>query len=155
MAGVILLHLGLDLVLEALVDAYPDFERLEYFGIWFVTGVIGFLGMEKGLLAGVISALTVFIAQSVNVQHPINGYSSAELLRSSKWNRSAAALQILDDSEIGCSRICIIQLQGHLFFGNLSKLTEAISDIIQEHEMNHQKPWILVLDFSLVLGMDG
>ncbi len=155
MAGVILLHLGLDLVLEALVDAHSDFEKLEYVGICFVTGVIGYLGMEIGLLAGVISALTVFIAQSYNVQHPINGHSSAEMLRSSKWNRPAEAVEILEDDEIGCSRVCIIQLQGHLFFGNLTKLTESISESIEEHEIKHEKAWILILDFSLVLGMDG
>lgn len=151
----ILLHLGIDLVIEALVDAYPDFEKLEYSGIWFVTTVIGFLGMEKGLLAGVLSAISVFIAQSLNVQHPINGHSSAVMLRSSKWNRSTEALAILEDNSIGCSRICIIQLQGHLFFGNLSKLRESISECIEDHEIKYEKAWILILDFSLVLGMDG
>ena len=70
--------------------------------------MIGLLGMESGLLAGVLSALAVFIAQSYNVQHPINGHSSAEMLRSSKWNRSAEAIEILEDDQI--------------FVGNLPKM---------------------------------
>mmetsp|Transcript_1591 Transcript_1591/g.2279 ORF Transcript_1591/g.2279 Transcript_1591/m.2279 type:complete len:936 (+) Transcript_1591:167-2974(+) len=155
MAGVILLHLGVDLIQESLIDAFHDFERLEYFGICFVAIVISIYGIEEGLLAGVITALSVFIAQSVHVQNPINGHSSAEMLRSSKWNRSAEAKAILDDTSIGCSRILLIQLQGHLFFGNLSKLTESICTIIREHESKHGKVWILILDFSLVLGIDG
>ncbi len=155
MAGVILLHLGLDLIQESLIDAFHDFDRLEYFGICFVTLVISIYGIEKGLLAGVLTALSVFIAQSVHVQDPINGYSSAEMLRSSKWNRSAEAKAILDDTSNGCSRILILQLQGHLFFGNLSTLTDSICNIILEHEKRHGKVWILILDFTLVLGIDG
>lgn len=155
MAGVILLHLGIDLIREALVDAFNDFDSLEYIGIWFVTVVIAIFGMEKGLLAGLLTALSVYIVQSVHVQHPINDHSSAALLRSSKWNRSADAKAILDDEQVGSSRICIIQLQGHLFFGNLTKLNDSLREVITRHEMRHGKAWILILDFSLVLGIDA
>ena len=155
MAGVILLHLGIDLIREALVDAFNDFDSLEYLGIWFVTVVIAVFGMEKGLLAGLFSALSVYIFQSVQVQHPISDHSSAALLRSSKWNRSADAKAILDDEKVGSSRICIIQLQGHLFFGNLTKLNDSLDEVITQHEVRHGKAWILILDFSQVLGIDA
>ena len=154
-AGLILFHLGIDLVLEALVDAFDNYDSLEYLGIWCVTTVIAFLGMEEGLLAGLMTALFVYIAQSVHVQEPISDHSSAQYLRSSKWNRSADAKAVLDDEEEGSSRICIIQLQGHLFFGNLTKLNDSIHEVITQHESKHGKAWILILDFSLVLGIDA
>jgi hypothetical protein len=38
-------------------------------------------------------------------------------LRSSALNRSPSAFEILDNDETGRLRICVVQLQGHLFFG--------------------------------------
>jgi SulP family sulfate permease len=51
-ASVILFHLGIDLIQEAVIDSFDDFDIIEYVGIWFVMMVIAFYGIETGLLAG-------------------------------------------------------------------------------------------------------
>lgn len=65
-------------------------------------------------------------------QSPIRSYMSASTLRSNKWNRPSEANAILDDRHHGRSRILIIQLQGHIFFGIVPQLTEAIGAAIQD-----------------------
>ena len=74
-------------------------------------------GMEAALLTGAISALLTYAIQSVAYPKPIRGSMSAATLRSSEWDRSPSAFEILDSEETGRVRIEIIQFQGHLFFG--------------------------------------
>ena len=126
----------------------PHFERLNiYSSLYYIC--------HSQTNLGLVSALAVYIAQSVQVQNPISDYTSAEMLRSSKWNRSNEANSILDNKNIGRSRICLIQLQGHLFFGNVAKLNESLHNVIEEHQSKHGKVWIVIIDFSLVLGIDA
>lgn len=42
---------------------------------------------------------------------------TASTLRSSEWDRSPSAFEILDSEEMGRLRISVVQFQGHLFFG--------------------------------------
>jgi hypothetical protein len=140
MASVLLLHVGVDLILEGVVDcksnpnlsvctalalqrvsqyftmspAYHDYDNLEYTGIWAITIVMTVFGMTAALIAGVIAALSVYAAQSITRSNPIREILSAKTLRSSVWTRPAAELAILNDDKIGRSRILVIQLHGHV-----------------------------------------
>jgi len=53
-------------------------------------------------------------------------------LQSSAWNRSKEAQLILVDPMKGRQRIYVIQLQGHIFFGNVVKMTEDIKRRLNE-----------------------
>lgn len=157
MAGTMLLNLGWDLFQEGVWESYGHFDALEYSGIWIITITMTIYGMTPGLIAGIISALLTYAAQTVVHQSPIRSYMSASTLRSNKWNRPSEANAILNDRHHGRSRILIIQLQGHIFFGIVPQLTEAIGAAIQdvsEKSTGNTKPWIIILDFSLVLGID-
>mmetsp|Transcript_9252 Transcript_9252/g.13528 ORF Transcript_9252/g.13528 Transcript_9252/m.13528 type:complete len:86 (-) Transcript_9252:1979-2236(-) len=79
------------------------------------------LGMEAALIAGAISALSVYAFQSITYLNPIRGSMSADTLRSSAWNRSAAAKDILNNRDTGRKRILMIQLQGHVSLGVFSR----------------------------------
>lgn len=138
MAGTLLLHIGIDLILEGLVDcesrcsgyrlryrslphpafsliaAYGKFDNLEYAGIWLITIVMTIYGMTAALIAGIIAALSTYAAQSITHIDPIRDMITAATMRSSSWDRSPEALAILDDERIGRNKILIIQLQGHV-----------------------------------------
>lgn len=73
--------------------------------------------MEAALLAGAISALLTYAIQSITYPKPIRGSMTAATLRSSEWNRSPHAFEVLDSDSTGRLRVHVIQLQGHLFFG--------------------------------------
>lgn len=79
---------------------------------------------------------------------------SAATLRSSQRNRGFESNVILDSKENGRSRILVIQLQGHLFFGNVAQLNHHMNKILSRKQ-NAAHPYIVIVDFSLVLGIDS
>jgi sulfate permease, SulP family len=56
MAGCLLIHVGIDLMTEALVDSYGGFDRFEYASIVLITATMTAYGMTAGLGAGVVLA---------------------------------------------------------------------------------------------------
>ena len=155
MAGTLLLHVGIDLFLEGVYDSIGKFDYVEYAGIWLITIVMTTLGMEAAMIAGGIAAVSTHAVQSVHYVNPIRGSMTASTLRSSRWNRTNEELKILDDESVGRNRILVIQLQGHLFFGNMAQFMEKINRLFTEKAAIGSVPWIVLLDFSLVLGIDS
>lgn len=178
MAGCLLLHVGIDLFLEGVYDSYGQFDQLEYFGIWLITIVMTLYGMEASMIAGFIAAISTYVVQNTTYVNPIRGSMSATTLRSSHFQRQYDSLIILSHPIYGRSRIFVIQLQGHLFFGNMAHFSELICTIIKSkfnyntnnNLMNNvnnyisssststllpQPPYIVIFDFSLVLGIDS
>ena len=140
MAGTVLLHVGIDLFMEGVIESYADYDKLEYAGVLLITGVMVVFGMDAALVAGVVAALSTYVAQSIVYQDPIRGVVSGARLRSSAWNRSAEAQQILLDSKKGRQRILIVQLQGHIFFGNSVKMTDDVKKILSEKRKACDEP---------------
>jgi sulfate permease, SulP family len=155
MAGTLLLHVGIDLFLESVYDSIHKFDYVEYSGIWLIVVVMSAFGMEAAMIAGGIAAVSTHAVQSVHYVSPIRGAMTASTLRSSQWNRTNEQRAILDEDAIGRGRILVVQLQGHLFFGNMAHFTERISRLLSDHTKNGIIPWIVILDFSLVLGIDS
>jgi SulP family sulfate permease len=112
-------------------------------------------GMDAAMMAGVLSAVTVFVTQNMTYIDPVRGTMSAETLRSDERNRSHKARALLDSPSTGRSRILVIQLQGHLFFGNIAGLSKKVHDLMSERFGTINQPVIVILDFSLVLGIDS
>lgn len=146
MAGTLLLHIGIDLVLEGVYDceymfsivpylyldklltqlfllpsliAFGNYDHLEYAGIWAITVVMTLWGMTAALIAGVIAALTTYAVQSINYQNPIRQVLTASTLRSSAWTRCVKSREILENDATGRARILIFQLQGHVSTGTV------------------------------------
>jgi len=169
MAGALLLHVGIDLFLEGVWDSYGKFDLLEYAGIWLIVIVMSVYGMEAAMIAGGVAAVSTYAVQNVAYLSPIRGIMPATTLRSSHWNRIAASEAILVDSDVGRSRILVVQLQGHLFFGNMAFFTDQIQGLLcpssEESstvdgiptiaEQEKKPPLVLILDFTLVLGIDS
>jgi len=153
MAGTLLLHLGIDLFLEGAVESYRDYDTLEYSGICLI--MIVMVGVDQALVAGLVAALSTYVAQSIVYQDPIRGAISGARLRSSAWNRSSEAQRILLDPKIGRDRIYVVSLQGHIFFGNIVKLVEDVKRRLNEKLQAGDEPAVVILDFSNVLGVDS
>mmetsp|Transcript_46363 Transcript_46363/g.140419 ORF Transcript_46363/g.140419 Transcript_46363/m.140419 type:complete len:659 (-) Transcript_46363:267-2243(-) len=155
MAGTLLLHVGIDLFLEGVYDSFGKFDKLEYAGIWLIAVVMTMYGMDAAMVAGVIAAVSTYAVQSIAYLSPIRGHMSGVTLRSSQFHRSHRANSILDDDIMGRNRILVVQLQGHLFFGNMAHLTESINELLAEKRNSSAPPLILIMDCSLVLGIDS
>jgi SulP family sulfate permease len=156
MAGALLLHVGLDLFLEGVYDSYGKFDMLEYAGIWFITLVMTVKGMEAAMIAGFLAAISTYVMQNMAYVNPIRGSMTAATLRSSRLNRDNKSRSILRDPKTGRQRILVIQLQGHLFFGNVAQLSETVQRLLTVNiEDEHNRVLIVILDFSLVLSIDS
>jgi SulP family sulfate permease len=155
MAGTLLLHIGIDLFLEGVWDSLGNYDNIEYAGIWLITLVMTIWGMTAGLIASAIAALSTYAFQSITFQNPIRQIMTASTLRSSAWNRCAAARSILEQDHMGRGRIIIFQLQGHLFFGNVALLTDTIKATLKEMKETGEIPLVAIVDFTLVVGMDS
>ncbi|CAH0478338.1 unnamed protein product [Peronospora belbahrii] len=172
MAGCVMMHLGRDLLKEALVDTYDQLDALELGTVWVIAGTMTFWGMNQGLAVGALLACMTFVMQSARTptNAPIRGSMSAATLRSHTW-RTTDELDVLDRE---CRNIHVVQLKGHLFFGNANQLSDYVHDLFQEgprSTMNgvesalesvlsddiRPRPKIcwLVLDFTLVVGLDS
>jgi len=49
----------------------------------------------------------------------------------------------------------IVQLQGHLFFGNVVTISSFIKTQLQRKKGTLEEPLVVIIDFTLVLGMDS
>ncbi|CAB9528725.1 solute carrier family 26 [Seminavis robusta] len=155
MAGSLLLHVGIDLFLEGVYDSWEKFDGLEYAGIWLIVIVMTLQGMEAAMIAGIIAAVSTIAVQNSMYLNPIRGSMSAATLRSSHRNRNYQARDVLDCPHKGRARIIVIQLQGHLFFGNFAQLTTGIHNRLNEMNKDIEGRRIVILDFTLVVGIDS
>ncbi|OQR85715.1 Sulfate Permease (SulP) Family, partial [Thraustotheca clavata] len=146
MAGCLMIHVGLDLCKEAVVDTYNELDLFEYINVWIIALTMTFWGMNEGLAVGALLACITFVVQSAPAG-PLRGSMSAATLRSLSW-RSTSDLEILDQV---MRNVHVVQLKGHLFFGNIHKLSEYVANILETQA--HLE--YLVVDFTLVVAMDS
>lgn len=148
MAGCLLIHVGIDLMTEAMVDSYGGFDHFEYGSILLITVTMTAYGMTAGLGAGVVLAAVTFTSQTSKYIFPIRSQMTAATVRSTA-RRSANFYDIL---HVHSKHIHIIQLQGNIFFGNATRLSSEISDLLLQ---SRGDIWCLLLDFTLVLTIDS
>lgn len=149
MAGCLMIHIGWDLLREALIDTYDELDALELGTVWVIAATMTFWGMNQGLAVGALLACMTFVMQSASTptNAPIRGSMSAATLRSNVW-RTTEELNVLDKQT---RYIHVVQLKGHLFFGNANQLSEYVRNLFDgENEIRY-----LVLDFTLVVGLDS
>lgn len=150
MAGTLLLHVGIDLFVEGAVESFGDYDKLEYSGICLITIVMLLFGMDAALLAGVVAALSTYAAQSIVYQDPIRGSMTGARLRSSAWNRCPEAQSILLNKDKGREQIYVIQLQGHIFFGNVTNMSDDIKYNLNKKRVAGYEPAVGTLSSILV-----
>lgn len=151
MPGCLLIHIGLDLSKEGLWDSYRSFDAVEYASIVAITVVMTFYGMTAGLGLGILCAALTFTIQASQHVNPIRGKMTARTLRSSQW-RSQIERKLLDTK---MTHVLVIQLQGQLFFGNATILASDVDRYLRESSKTENCTKFLVLDFTLVIGIDS
>jgi len=148
MAGCLLIHVGLDLSREALVDSWNGFDTFEYVCVLLITATMTSLGMTPGLFIGLVSCAVSFTLQVMRYSEPVRGEMQATTLRSSVL-RTLEERDFLNEELRG---VTVIQLQGTLFFGNAQVLSSRVEEIFSERRGNVVA---LILDFTLVRSLES
>ncbi len=146
--GGLLCCIGLLFLLETVYDAWSRLPRLEYTVVVLILLVVVISGFFEGLLVGLVFSSALFAVNYARisvVKHEITGAS----LRS-KAARSAESESLLQ--EFG-DQICIMQLQGYVFFGTAHNLVQRVHRRMQGRGATAAK--YVLLDFRYVEGIDS
>ena len=145
--GGLLLFLGLEFLLEWLVDARKTMPRGERVIPWAIAAAIALWGLLPGVALGLVLAVVLFAVS----------YSRTDLVRQSftaatfrsNVERPLEARRIL--RTLG-SQVQILKLQGFVFFGTASSLLEQIRARALDPETALR---FMILDFRRVTGLDS
>lgn len=146
MAGCLLIHLGFELMREALVDSLDYFDRFEYLSVLIISVAMTVFGMTVGLGMGVLLSLSTFTLQMTQGSFPVRRARRATALKSSRF-RPIAQRSFLNGA---LQDVLILQLQGTLFFGNAVILVQELERYLRQGNLS-----CVILDFTLVHYIDS
>ena len=146
--GGLLLNLGLEFLVEWLVDTWKRLHKSDYLVIVLILIVIGTVGFLEGIVIGLLMSIVLFVINYSKVE--VVKYELTGKTFNSNVERSEFLRKILDDNG---SHIFILPLQGFIFFGTANKLLQRVLDRIESDTSNSIK--YLLSDFRQVTGMDS
>jgi len=125
-----LIFIGFDLILEWLFDVRHKLDFSEYLVVLFTFGAIECLGLDEGLLWGVLSAALQFL------YHYSQQSQVAVVNRQSMVLRTAAASAMIH-RQYKRGVIATLEIRGSLFFGSSLRILEEVKTVLngQPHTM--------------------
>lgn len=146
--GGLVVWVGLSLVIDWLVRAFPRLPREEYLVVVLIFLAIVFAGLAYGLLVGLIAAAVLFVVEYGRVEivrHVLTGRDYQSGADGSEGRHRA--LQSAGDA------ILIVRLQGFLFFGTADRMRRRIQRLIEQDGRTPVR--YLLVDFRRVSGLDS
>eukprot|EP00930_Biecheleria_cincta_P089963 TRINITY_DN79303_c0_g1_i1.p1 TRINITY_DN79303_c0_g1~~TRINITY_DN79303_c0_g1_i1.p1 ORF type:complete len:633 (-),score=91.83 TRINITY_DN79303_c0_g1_i1:50-1918(-) len=145
LAGVLLLHLGYELIWESMVDTWKVLDHLEYTIVLGIAGVCTISFME-GFLAGLLCSAIAFAVQASRSDPVEAVFFPGRGIRSrSRRLRSPLEVHELEafDRDGG---VFSLRLRGALFFGNTHELPKRVQGVTCKK---------CILDFNHVVSIDS
>ena len=146
--GGLLCFLGLMFLWEWVIEARHKLNRLDYMVVLLILGVISTLGYPQGIVTGVVAAIILFIHNYSRVDVVTHALSGAQL--NSNVDRPVRDGRLLVEQG---DAICILKLQGFIFFGTASHVFEEIRLRVSDPARPALR--FVVLDFRRVTGLDS
>ena len=146
--GGLLLNLGLEFLVEWLVDTWKRLNKSDYLVILLILIVIGTVGFLEGIVIGLLMSIVLFVVNYSKVE--VVKYELTGKTFNSNVERSAYLRQILDDNG---DHVFILPLQGFIFFGTANRLLQRVLNRIESDSGDSIKYFLS--DFRQVTGMDS
>lgn len=147
--GALIFVLGIDLVKEALWDTRHRTCRTEYITIISIMVCMTVWDFVVGVLFGIIVSCFFFVVQN-SQRRSIRALYTGESAMSAVRRPSFQRTYLREVSK----HTTIVRLQGFLFFGTISHVEDAIRGIVEGPSWHANPVQFLVLDLSLVAGVD-
>ncbi|KAJ7902840.1 sulfate transporter family-domain-containing protein [Mycena olivaceomarginata] len=147
--GSLIFVLGIDLCKEALWDTRHRVSRSEYITIVSIMVCMTVWDFVIGVLFGIVVSCFFFVVQN-SQRASIRALHTGETAISTVRRPSSQRAYIQEVSK----QTTILRLQGFLFFGTIAHVEEAIRNIIDGPSWQRNPVRFLVLDLSLVGGVD-
>lgn len=146
--GGLLIYVGLDFLYEWVVEGALRFGREEYMVVLLILVVIVATNFVIGAAVGLLAMIVMFVISYSRARVVHSAYTLAEV--QSIVMRSPDRCRTLAENG---GRAQVLELQGFLFFGTANALVEAVIERLNDPARLPLE--LLVLDFSLVTGMDS
>ena len=146
--GGLLLFLGLDFLVEWVIDGWFKLSRTDYAVVLLILVVIGATDFLIGVGVGLVTMIALFVLNysRINVVHcALSGAEITSNVRRCAYHQRQLA-------ELG-QHICVLELQGFIFFGTANALLERIRARVTDTEQ--PEVHFIVLDFRRVAGLDS
>ena len=148
-AGSLIFLLGYELLKEALYDTWGKLRKIEYFTIVTIVIVMGVWDFVYGILVGILLACVSFVIEAAR-RPVVRGIYTGNVARSNVL-RHPKQQNFLKD--VG-NQICIIKLEGTLFFGSIGGVENVIRSRFEEKKFQEQPIRFLILDMKSVMTID-
>jgi len=144
----LLFYVGVEFLREWLVSTFSQVNHSDYFIILTVFIVVAVIGFFEGFLCGLILGFLFFVFT----------YSKLSVIKYCSDGRSSFSNvdrvnEDMDYLREHGERLCILKLQGFLFFGTARKLLQNIRDRLSDKTLSPLK--YLIIDFGLTNGIDS
>lgn len=144
--GGLLIYLGLVMLKAWAFDSRKRLPLADYVTILGMTSVTALVGFLPAVFVGVLTCCVSFAVSSGRLA-PVRRVTRRAAWPS-KVERSPRDTELLHGV---ADRLCIIELQGVLFFGSITRLTKQVEEMLQQPD----PPQRVVFDFSQVHGLDS
>ncbi|KAG2346177.1 hypothetical protein BDR05DRAFT_974653 [Suillus weaverae] len=141
--------LGIDLVKEALWDTRHRVSRMEYITIVSIMVTMTAWDFVIGVLFGIIVSCFFFVVQN-SQRRSIRACYAGESAISTVRRPAAHRAYIREVSK----QTRVLRLQGFLFFGTITHVEETLRNIVEDAPWRRNPVRFVVVDLSLVVGVD-
>ncbi|EAU83619.2 vacuole protein [Coprinopsis cinerea okayama7 len=147
--GALIFVLGIDLVKEALWDTRHRVSRSEYITILSIMITMTVWDFVIGVLFGIVVSCFFFVVQNSH-RRSIRAIFTGDTAMSAVRRPSLQRAYIREVAK----QTTVLRLQGFLFFGTIAYVEEAIRELVNGPSYHQNPVRFLVLDFSMVAGVD-
>lgn len=147
--GSLIYLLGYELLKEAIYDTWGKLRRIEYLTIIIIVVVMGAWDFVYGVLVGILLACLSFVVEAAR-RPVVNGIYTGVVARLTVL-RHPKQQDFLKD--VG-NQICVIKLQGTVFFGSIGGVEKTIRDRFENGRFHKNPIKYLVIDMKGVLLID-
>ncbi|KAG1796400.1 sulfate transporter family-domain-containing protein [Suillus plorans] len=141
--------LGIDLVKEALWDTRHRVSRMEYITIVSIMVTMTAWDFVIGVLFGIVVSCFFFVIQN-SQRRSIRACYAGESAISTVRRPAAHRAYIREVSK----QTRVLRLQGFLFFGTIAHVEETLRNIVEDATWKRNPVRFVVVDLSLVVGVD-
>ncbi|KAF9221142.1 hypothetical protein BS17DRAFT_712424 [Gyrodon lividus] len=141
--------LGIDLVKEALWDTRHRVSRMEYITIISIMVTMTVWDFVIGVLFGIVVSCLFFVVQN-SQRRSIRACYTGDAAISTVRRPAAHRAYIREVSK----QTRIIRLQGFLFFGTIAHVEDTLRSLVNDPTFRTHPVRFVVVDFSLVAGVD-
>jgi SulP family sulfate permease len=146
--GGLLLYLGLEFLLEWVIEGWSRFPRGDYLLVLLVLAITGGVGFLEGIGVGIVAGLILFTVSYSRVNVVKHALSGAHF-HSNVDRPEALRLALKERGDA----IHVLKLQGYIFFGTANRLLNQIRARVEDRQSPALR--FVILDCRRVFGFDS